>query len=255
MKFIINADDFGISHNVNMAIVECFEKGYITNTTIMTNMPAFDEAVQLAHEHGFADKVGLHLNFVEGRPLSEAMKGDKYFCPDGQMISPMKSRKGIIYKFFLPRSTGAALEEETRAQIGKYLDAGFTQMHIDSHQHLHTLSSVWGYVGKTIKQSGFLTIRKTRNLFLKKLSAPVAFYKDIFNRVVGRDYITTEYFTSAHEYAQIADTGFESKANCEIMVHPKFQDGKLINIGSMDFEDLMQYLEDEEKISYSQLKG
>ena len=44
----VNADDFGLSHEVNMAIVEAFKKGLINNTTIMVNMPGFEEAVRLA---------------------------------------------------------------------------------------------------------------------------------------------------------------------------------------------------------------
>ena len=35
MRLIVNADDFGLSHEVNLAIVEAFKKGYISNTNIM----------------------------------------------------------------------------------------------------------------------------------------------------------------------------------------------------------------------------
>lgn len=45
-----------MNHSVNMAIVEAFHKGYITNTTIMVNMPGFDEAVQLSKDYVFLIK-------------------------------------------------------------------------------------------------------------------------------------------------------------------------------------------------------
>ena len=43
----INADDFGLGTSVNKAIVECFNSGIINSTTLMANMPGFDEAIEL----------------------------------------------------------------------------------------------------------------------------------------------------------------------------------------------------------------
>ena len=45
---IINADDFGYSKAVNMAIVDCFKNKTINRSTIMVNMPCADEAVALS---------------------------------------------------------------------------------------------------------------------------------------------------------------------------------------------------------------
>ena len=53
MKIIINADDFGLSHDVNLAVVEAFKRGFVTNATIMVNMPGFEEGVALSKENGF----------------------------------------------------------------------------------------------------------------------------------------------------------------------------------------------------------
>jgi predicted glycoside hydrolase/deacetylase ChbG (UPF0249 family) len=38
-KIIVNADDFGMSAEVNRAIVEAFENNVISSTTLMANMP------------------------------------------------------------------------------------------------------------------------------------------------------------------------------------------------------------------------
>ena len=71
---IVNADDFGQSVNVNRAIIDCFQKGLISSTTIMANMPAFDDAVDLAIENGFHQTVGVHLNLTDGEPLVSALR-------------------------------------------------------------------------------------------------------------------------------------------------------------------------------------
>ena len=39
MSVIVNADDFGISEEVNNAIKLAFERGLIQRTTLMVNMP------------------------------------------------------------------------------------------------------------------------------------------------------------------------------------------------------------------------
>ena len=45
---IINADDFGLCHSANEAVMELFEGGYIRSSTIMTPCPGAEEAVAFA---------------------------------------------------------------------------------------------------------------------------------------------------------------------------------------------------------------
>ena len=68
-KIIVNADDFGMSAEANRAIVEAFENNVISSTTLMTNMPGFEEACELAHRRRLLGKIGLHLNLTSGYPL------------------------------------------------------------------------------------------------------------------------------------------------------------------------------------------
>ena len=65
----IVADDFGISEQRNLGIVHAMLHGVVTHTSIMANGAAAAAAVALAHEHGLSDRVNLHLNLTEGRPL------------------------------------------------------------------------------------------------------------------------------------------------------------------------------------------
>lgn len=60
---IVNADDFGAGHGVNLGIVEAHERGVVTSTSLMVNMPGTLEAVELAR--GLPDlSVGLHVNLT-----------------------------------------------------------------------------------------------------------------------------------------------------------------------------------------------
>src|SRR5690606_41564137 len=50
-RVIINADDFGLSHEANRTILGAFQQGLISSATLMANMPAFEEACALTREH------------------------------------------------------------------------------------------------------------------------------------------------------------------------------------------------------------
>jgi hypothetical protein len=58
----VNADDFAMSAEINRAIVEAFHEGVISSTTLITNMPGFEEACEPAHRYRLLGKIGLHLN-------------------------------------------------------------------------------------------------------------------------------------------------------------------------------------------------
>ena len=49
-KVIFNSDDFGYSHGVNYGIMDAYQRGILTSTTLMANMPGFEHAVKLRKE-------------------------------------------------------------------------------------------------------------------------------------------------------------------------------------------------------------
>ena len=42
---IINADDLGLAPGVNQAIIDLHQAGVVTSTSVMVNMPGFNDAV------------------------------------------------------------------------------------------------------------------------------------------------------------------------------------------------------------------
>lgn len=266
MKIIINADDLGYSHEVNLAIVEAFSKGWITNTTIMANMPGYDEAVELAKANDFFDKVGLHLNFFEGTSLSHSMHNDPYFTERGYMTSykifHVLSPK---YKFSLPKTTMRALAEEADEQMKKYVESGFSELHLDSHGHSHTQLAVWRSILKTIKKYRFCTVRLSLNLFNRPVSPAIRIYKKFYNDLVKRKFKTTLYFTSAADFIDVAKSLYNAETGrvnwdvygdcvCEIMVHPVYDEKRrLVNMHAPDFEELFRYIKEDQLISFKDI--
>ena len=259
MRVIINADDFGYNENVNQAIAEAFKRGWITNTTLMVNMRGTENAVSLARKNGFFDYFGLHLNLFEGIPLTDRMRQDPIFSDNGAMTSyKMFHQLNTIYKFFLPMSTRAVIKEECAAQMEMYNFYGFSEHHLDSHGHSHTLLSVYSIIRRLGKEKGFRTIRPTLNMYLKRKPI-IRLYKKVYNYLLNKNYSTVDFFTSAEEFIDVAKCTKENdlvghKCCIEIMVHPAYdENGKLINRGGPDFEELMKYLQGAELTNYCNL--
>ena len=73
---IVNADDFGWSHEVNAAVLRTSREGVLTGTSLMVAGAARDEAVAIARECPDLD-VGLHLVVCRGSSVlpSERLGG------------------------------------------------------------------------------------------------------------------------------------------------------------------------------------
>ena len=85
MKIIINADDFGMSLNVNDAILDLLAREKISSSTILANGPFVEQAC--AQIHRFPQcSFGVHLNVTEFRPVSQTPALDRLLDSRGEFI-------------------------------------------------------------------------------------------------------------------------------------------------------------------------
>jgi hopanoid biosynthesis associated protein HpnK len=130
---IINGDDFGFSRGVNQAIIQAYEQGILTSTSLMVTGDAFEEAVTLAETHPHL-AVGLHLVLCCGKSVLSPQKIPHLVDAERNFYNnPIKA--GLIYQF----STQARqeLRQEIRAQLEKFRQTGLALSHVDGHLHLH----------------------------------------------------------------------------------------------------------------------
>lgn len=216
---IINADDFGLSSSVNEAIVMCFNDNMIHRTTVMTNMPAFAEACELAELNDIKDKVGLHLVLDEGCPLTEKIKANPHICKGGQFLPGwyVSAKR----KLFLSRYDKECLREEIEAQMKAYCNADFTLMHIDSHHLVHTSSPILiDMVCNLAKKYGFRSMRNVAIYEHDNLVNRIA--KKYVAKRIGQGFQTTAYFAPYSQYPLPLD-------DVEYMSHPDIVDGAVID--------------------------
>lgn len=241
MRYIINADDYGRTETVNQAIIFGFDHQYLNRTSIMVNMPYFDQAVWLAETHRFGNKVGLHINLTSGEPLSEPIKDVKSFCGEnGRFNGKIFKDKRLM--LFLTAKEKSAVKTEICAQIDKYVGNGFTLMHADSHGHVHTFPSLQNVVLASLAIHSFKSVRIAANLhsygFLKIHKLLQNRKLNQFNRVRGN---YTIFFDSLKRVIASSDALNGKDGECEIMVHPNIWDDKIMIGESLSYENIPKY--------------
>jgi len=250
---VINADDYGMEENINRAIIRCFREGLCTSTTIMPNMPGFDEGCTMAFENGFHESMGMHLVLNEGVPLTESIRKERKFCTEeGEFCL---SRE--IPVLSLTSREKYALAAEIREQIRKCRARGISISHVDSHHHVHT---EWGIATVLIpiaREMGIPSIRIARNL-VKNREIVKRVYKYFYNANLSRTKLrAAEYFGSVEEYLLFRDKKGKSERVVEVMVHPHYKGDELYLTGSMDVQQYLTmmrpHLENEKTVSFRDL--
>jgi chitin disaccharide deacetylase len=124
---IIHADDFGMCHSVNAAIIDAIHRGVVTSTSIMTPCPWVGEAAEFVRAHPAID-VGIHLTVTSEwknyrwRPLTQMSYGSGITDRFGYFSAGNRS---------VPAS--CELEAELLAQIEFAKQLGVNPTHLDSH--------------------------------------------------------------------------------------------------------------------------
>jgi predicted glycoside hydrolase/deacetylase ChbG (UPF0249 family) len=141
---LVNADDFGYTHDVNRGIVEAHRDGILTATTLMANGAAFEDAIRLARETPALD-IGCHLVLVGGTsvlphstPLPRTV---------GELMWTILHKRIQVY-------------EELSAQVRKLLEAGINPSHLDTHKHTHLLPPVVEAVARISEEFGIRWVRR-----------------------------------------------------------------------------------------------
>ena len=154
-RLIINADDLGISLEVDAQIEKCIQQGVISSSTLMANASAFDDGVRIAKQYPHIS-VGAHLNIIEFAPLTngEIFKKHGVVGDNGNFI------EGAIYCVQIDDELRQAVFEEWDAQIVRIKQAGIIPTHCDSHQHTHTIPALQESLYRVLDKHGIQNVRR-----------------------------------------------------------------------------------------------
>jgi predicted glycoside hydrolase/deacetylase ChbG (UPF0249 family) len=218
MKIIVNADDLGISYDINDAIFEMMALGRVTSATILANGPAMEDAVKKA-KYFPECSFGVHLNAAQFLPLTSEPGLKKILNASGVFTG-----NNCLRKLRIDGSLRSALVAEWCEQVEKIRAAGLFVSHLDSHDHLHTVPGVFPALKKVQAITQVKKIRLTRNVFPMDTPPSLSkeFSKFLFNFTLKnyRSTVTTDGFTSLENFVQVAVSLLGKYRSIELMVHP-----------------------------------
>ncbi len=126
IRLIVQGDDFGMCHAVNVGTMQAFREGILTQTSTMAACPWFTEAAALARESGIP--LGVHQtltcewDFMRWRPLTD---GPSLVGADGTFFRTVAEARASV--------THADAVRELSAQAAKFAAEGVTFDYLDVH--------------------------------------------------------------------------------------------------------------------------
>lgn len=139
-RFILNADNFGMSKASNRAILNGCLGGFLTSASLCANGKAFNAAVNEIIPELPNLSVGVHINLTTGRALTKAPlltnKKGKFNKNFYQLLFTRKSKKLL-----------EQIEFECRTQIETIMT--YTEIdHIDSYMDIHAIPEIFEIITK-----------------------------------------------------------------------------------------------------------
>jgi len=238
-RVIINADDFGLIQGVNEGIIQAHREGVLSSATLMANAPGFEHALELAGQNPDLG-VGVHLNILRGKPLSERRHVESLIAEEG-LFYPSVFR---LYRGLKLRQIDLGqVERELRAQIEKVMNAGILPSHLDSEKHSHMIGPLFSVVLKLAKDYRIPNIRFVREFCLTPQLVRMG--KSLLISLSGlslKERMMREGIKSSEHFFGLCDSGRMTARKLqkallqlkdgvtEIMVHPGFISQDLIEL-------------------------
>lgn len=232
-RLIVTADDLGMSHEVNTAILEALQRDLVTHASLMANMEAFDEACELAREGGVLDRLGVHLVLTEGVPLTESVRSCQRVCDEKGRF---RYWRNTDHAFHLSRTEREAVSTELRAQVNRCRDRGVHPTHLDSHHHVHNKLALSRIVIALARELGVPRVRLAHNCGPRIGIANRAFKEWVNLGLRRAELAQTRWFGSADDYFTLRAAKPTSARldSFEFNTHPTFRNGLLIDLDHPD---------------------
>ena len=172
---IVNADDFGMCHAVNDAIVGTLKAGIVRSTSLMVPCPSALQATQFLADHPEIP-FGVHLTAISDstnnrwRPLTAREEAPSL------LDAGLQGQAQYFYDFehmpeFLAQVRLDELEKEFRAQIEVALAAGLHPTHLDWHSlRISSRGDIFDVMFRLAREYG-LALRVFTRSFIKRLQS------------------------------------------------------------------------------------
>jgi chitin disaccharide deacetylase len=216
LPVIVNADDLGMSLEVNAAIFDLMARGRLSSATIMANAPATRQAANRVAAFP-ACSFGVHLNLTEFEPLTFGSGARRLVDEHGRMSRAIEA---------VPASLDLlrAAYDELCAQIERVARLGVPITHLDSHNHVHTRPAFFPVLKALQRRYRIRKVRLSKNFYAPEQPCPpgLVLKKRAFNWALRSMYPTrtTDAFSELLTFHRASAARKRSAGPIELMVHP-----------------------------------
>jgi chitin disaccharide deacetylase len=216
IALIINADDLGMSPEVNDATFDLMSKGRISSATILANAPATRQAARLISAFPRCS-FGVHLNVTQFEPLTGGSGARLLIDERGQMSRANEAAR-------LGPERLQAVYQELSAQVEYVASLGVRVSHLDSHHHVHTRPAFFPALKAVQRRYRLRRVRLAKNFYSSHQPCPadLVWKKRAYNCALTSVYTThtTDAFTELVTYYYADAARQRSIGVIELMVHP-----------------------------------
>ncbi len=152
---VVTADDLAYSAGVDRAIIAAHREGIVRSTSLLVTFPRAAEAAELARAER-ALEVGLHIDLVEGTPVSEPSRVPTLVDREGRLLGLTRLLGGLAAR----RVRAAEIAAEIRAQVARARALGTPALAWDSHRHTHLFPPIARIVGSLAREQGARWVRR-----------------------------------------------------------------------------------------------
>jgi len=181
MKAVINCDDFSFNFGFSQGILKSYQKGIATSTSIRVNTAAYPKSKQLLKKELKNIGKGIHVDLTHGPFLT-------------QQIMKSSGKYGLSYleyllKFTLPsRKLIELVRNEVETQVAKAENDGVKIDHINGHDHVHMIPSIFRIFCEVAQKHDIKWIRMVNEplYFVDdiKLNAKIFFYGNYLKHIL-----------------------------------------------------------------------
>ncbi|MBF0110665.1 MAG: ChbG/HpnK family deacetylase [Magnetococcales bacterium] len=206
---VINADDLGISPEVNEKIFSLLDGGQLKSASLLVNGPAIAAAVARVAAYPHCS-FGVHLNLTYGPPLT---------CNED--LNPILDGNGMFFEEFdrdrLTPAVQEAVFEEWRVQVETARAMGVAVSHLDSHHHVHRIAALLPCLTRLQRQLRIDRLRGSWTIFPESGAGYPFGHPQAFHETR-----TTQAFAALHTFmAHFGDNRSQPGPRIwELMTHP-----------------------------------
>ncbi|HON95338.1 MAG TPA: ChbG/HpnK family deacetylase [Deltaproteobacteria bacterium] len=203
-RLVINADDMGLSPEINAGILRGLERDCISDTSVLTGAPHAFTAVDGLKRLGITH-AGIHINL-------DAILG---WSPGGHELLP----RTVLMDKLEEGTLSGACEEEARHQIDVFLSTGLSLSHLDTHHHVHGFFPVFEIIVRLAGEYRIPCLRFSPNGYRLTTREDIPFdeatYSRMHEQIRGRRlFCCDRCLEGAHRLAEVGP------GDTELVVHP-----------------------------------